>query len=160
NLGRFADARRYFVQNRDIAVALNWTDADYVGQADAWIFHTDLRARKIALDDAAAARLEAVGGDAGYPDILRIYDLQLAAGYLEGKGDREKALALRRQALAVSTSGFSARHPLTFNIRLGIANAEAATDPGASLAEFSSLSSDMLLWIVREIGTAGDRDVA
>ncbi|MGN1286591.1 MAG: tetratricopeptide repeat protein [Bradyrhizobium sp.] len=74
NLGRFDDARRYFRRHRAIATVLAPKDPSFAGQADAWLFYTDmLAAGDTATSPADLARLEAiVANEENFADFLRI----------------------------------------------------------------------------------------
>ncbi|RTI40183.1 hypothetical protein CSW15_07530, partial [Thermus scotoductus] len=56
NLGRFDDARRYFRRHRAIAVAMAPKDPSFAGQADAWLFYTDM----LAAGDAPTSQADLV----------------------------------------------------------------------------------------------------
>ncbi|WP_076866493.1 CHAT domain-containing protein [Bradyrhizobium mercantei] len=162
NLGRFDDARRYFRRHRAIATVLAPKDPTFAGQADAWLFYTDmLAAGDIAVAPADLERLEAiVANEENFADFLRIKAAVLAAGKREQRGERDAGMRLRETALAISTRAFTAQHPLSFEIKLGIAVAKIATDPNRAVRAFSALDREMFDWMKREVGTAGDRAVA
>ncbi|WP_338828824.1 CHAT domain-containing tetratricopeptide repeat protein [Bradyrhizobium sp. 27S5] len=162
NLGRFDDARRYFRRHRAIATVLAPTDPGFAGQADAWLFYTDM----LAAGDAAMAptdleRLEAiVANEENFADFPRIKAAGLAAGKREQRGEPDKGMRLRETALAISTRAFTAQHPVSFEIKLGIATALIAVDPKRALQAFTALDREMFDWMKREVGTSGDRAVA
>ncbi|MCC8967872.1 tetratricopeptide repeat protein, partial [Bradyrhizobium sp. Pear76] len=162
NLGRFDDARRYFRRHRAIATAMAPKDPSFAGQADAWLFYADmLSAGDAAMSPADLARLEAiVANEENFADFLRIKTAVLAAGQREKRGEPDKGMRLRETALAISTKAFTAQHPLSFEIKLGIAVALIATDPNLAVQNFTALDREMFEWMKREIGTAGDRAVA
>ncbi|QOZ31627.1 CHAT domain-containing protein [Bradyrhizobium sp. CCBAU 53421] len=162
NLGRFDDARRYFRRHRAIATVLAPKDPSFAGQADAWLFYTDmLAAGDVAISPADLARLEAiVANEENFADFLRIKAAVLAAGQRERRGERDAGMRLRETALAISTRAFTAQHPLSFEIKLGIAEALIATDPNRAVRAFTALDREMFDWMKREVGTAGDRAVA
>ncbi|WP_050384157.1 CHAT domain-containing protein [Bradyrhizobium pachyrhizi] len=162
NLGRFDDAHRYFRRHRAIAVAMAPKDPSFAGQADAWLFYTDmLAAGDAAIAPADLARLEAiVANDANFADFLRIKSAVLAAGRREQRGERDKGMRLRETALAISTRAFTAQHPISFEIKLGIAAALIADDPTRAVRAFAALDREMFDWMKREVGTSGDRAVA
>ncbi|WP_338691771.1 tetratricopeptide repeat protein [Bradyrhizobium sp. 26S5] len=60
NLGRFDDARRYFRRHRAIATVLAPKDPTFAGQADAWLFYTDMLAGRCR---DGPDRSGAAGGD-------------------------------------------------------------------------------------------------
>ncbi|WP_198031185.1 CHAT domain-containing tetratricopeptide repeat protein [Bradyrhizobium sp. th.b2] len=162
NLGRFDDARRCFRRHRAIATVLAPNDPSFAGQADAWLFYTDM----LAADDAATAapdleRLEAiVANEENFADFLRIKAAGLAAAKREQRGDPDAGMRLRETALAISTRAFTAQHPVSFEIKLGIATALIAVDPNRALQAFTALDREMFDWMKREVGTSGDRAVA
>lgn len=162
NLGRFDDARRYFRRHRAIAAAMAPKDPSFAGQADAWLFYTDmLAAGDAVIAPADLGRLEAiVANEANFADFLRIKSAVLAAGQREQRGERDKGMRLRETALAISTRAFTAQHPISFEIKLGIATALIATDPTRAVQAFAALDREMFDWMKREVGTSGDRAVA
>ncbi|MGY4399550.1 CHAT domain-containing protein [Bradyrhizobium sp. USDA 3315] len=162
NLGRFDDARRYFRRHRAIAAAMAPKDPSFAGQADAWLFYTDmLAAGDAAIAPADLARLEAiVANEANFADFLRIKSAVLAAGQREQRGERDKGMRLRETALAISSRAFTAQHPISFEIKLGIATALIADDPSRAVQAFAALDREMFDWMKREVGTSGDRAVA
>ncbi|WP_158231205.1 CHAT domain-containing tetratricopeptide repeat protein [Bradyrhizobium sp. C9] len=162
NLGRFDDARRYFRRHRAIATVLAPKDPSFAGQADAWLFYTDMLASgDAAMPPADLARLEAiVANEENFADFLRIKAAVLAAGQRERRGERDAGMQLRETALAISTRAFTAQHPLSFEIKLGIATALIADDPNRAVRAFTALDREMFDWMKREVGTAGDRAVA
>ncbi|MGY3224452.1 CHAT domain-containing protein [Bradyrhizobium sp. USDA 4512] len=162
NLGRFDDARRYFRRHRAIAAAMAPKDPSFAGQADAWLFYTDmLAAGDAAIAPADLARLEAiVANEANFADFLRIKSAVLAAGQREQRGERDKGMRLRETALAISSRAFTAQHPISFEIKLGIATALIADDPSRAVQAFAALDRQMFDWMKREVGTSGDRAVA
>ncbi|TWC00630.1 CHAT domain-containing protein [Bradyrhizobium macuxiense] len=161
-LGRFDDARRYFRRHRAIATALAPKDPTFAGQADAWLFYTDmLEAGDTAISPADLERLEAiVANEENFADFLRIKAAVLAAGKREARGERDKGMRLREIALAIATRAFTAQHPISFEIKLGIATALIAVDPNRAVQNFTALDREMFDWMKREVGTAGDRAVA
>lgn len=162
NLGRFDDARRYFRRHRAIATVLAPKDPSFAGQADAWLFYTDmLAAGDTATSPADLARLEAiVANEENFADFLRIKAAELAARQRERRGELDAGMRLRETALAISTKAFTAQHPLSFEIKLGIAVALIASDPNRAVRAFTALDREMFEWMKREVGTAGDRAVA
>ncbi|MHC2337196.1 CHAT domain-containing protein [Bradyrhizobium sp. USDA 4454] len=162
NLSRFDDARRYFRRHRAIAVAMAPKDPSFAGQADAWLFYTDmLAAGDAAMSQADLARLEAItANEENFADFLRIKAAVLAAGQRERRGEPDAGMRLRQTALAISTKAFTAQHPLSFEIKLGIATALIAADPNRAVRAFTALDREMFDWMKREVGTAGDRAVA
>ena len=162
NLGRFDEARRYFRRHRTIATVLSPKDPSFAGQADAWLFYTDmLAAGDVAIARADLERLEAiVANEENFADFLRIKAAVLAAGQREQRGERDKGMKLRETALAIATRAFTAQHPISFEIKLGIAEALIATDPNHAVQNFTALDREMFDWMKREVGTAGDRAVA
>ncbi|MGY4476672.1 CHAT domain-containing protein [Bradyrhizobium sp. USDA 3364] len=162
NLGRFDDARRYFRRHRAIATMLAPKDPSFAGQADAWLFYTDmLAAGDTAISPADLARLEAiVANEENFADFLRIKAAGLAAGKREQRGEPDKGMRLRETALAISTRAFTAQHPVSFEIKLGIAVALIAVDPNRAVQNFTALDREMFDWMKREVGTSGDRAVA
>ncbi|GIQ79012.1 CHAT domain-containing tetratricopeptide repeat protein [Bradyrhizobium sp. RD5-C2] len=162
NLGRFDDARRYFRRHRAIATMLAPKDPSFAGQADAWLFYTDMLATgDAAMPQADLQRLEAiVANEANFADFLRIKAAGLAAGKREQRGERDAGMRLRETALAISTRAFTAQHPLSFETKLGIATALIATDPNRAARAFTALDREMFDWMKREVGTSGDRAVA
>ncbi|WP_143202045.1 CHAT domain-containing tetratricopeptide repeat protein, partial [Bradyrhizobium sp. NAS96.2] len=162
NLGRFDDARRYFRRHRAIATVLAPKDPSFAGQADAWLFYTDmLAAGDAATSPADLARLEAiVANEENFADFLRIKAAELAAGQRERRGELDAGMRLRETALAISTRAFTAQHPLSFEIKLGIAVALIASDPNRAVRAFTALDREMFEWMKREVGTSGDRAVA
>ncbi|MGF6311604.1 CHAT domain-containing protein [Bradyrhizobium sp. i1.8.4] len=162
NLGRFDEARRYFRRHRAIATVLAPRDPSFAGQADAWLFYTDMRdAGDAAMPQADLERLEAiVANEENFADFLRIKAAVLAAGQRERRGELDEGMRLRETALAISTRAFTAQHPVSFEIKLGIAVALIATDPNRAVQEFTALDRGMFDWMKREVGTSGDRAVA
>ncbi|WP_342709448.1 CHAT domain-containing tetratricopeptide repeat protein [Bradyrhizobium sp. B124] len=162
NLGRFDDARRYFRRHRAIAIVLAPKDPSFAGQADAWLFYTDMLATgDAAMSPADLERLEAiVANEANFADFLRIKAAVLAAGKREQRGERDAGMRLREAALAISTRAFTAQHPLSFEIKLGIAVALIPIDPNRAVRAFTALDREMFDWMKREVGTSGDRAVA
>lgn len=160
DLADYPQAKRYFQQNRDIAVALDKKDADYVGQADAWLLFTQVASGEKPLDDAARTRLEAIVADQQYPDILRIKAARRVADQYDKSGNRARAKQLREKAYDISATVFSPQHPTSYAVRIDMANSRAATDPAGAAADFAKLDREMIAWINREVGTAGDRIVA
>ncbi|NEU96471.1 tetratricopeptide repeat protein [Bradyrhizobium uaiense] len=144
-LGRFDDARRYFRRHRAIATAMAPKDPSFAGQADAWLFYTDmLAAGDAAMPPADLARLEAiVANEENFADFLRVKAAVLAAGQHERRGEPERGMRLRETALAISTKAFTAQHPLSFEIKLGIAVALIATDPNRAVQNFTALDREM-----------------
>ncbi|MBR0893496.1 CHAT domain-containing protein [Bradyrhizobium tropiciagri] len=161
-LGRFDDARRCFRRHRAIAVAMAPKDPSFAGQADAWLFYTDmLAAGDAAMSPADLARLEAItANEENFADFLRIKAAVLAAGQHDKRGELDAGMRLRETALAISTKAFTAQHPISFEIKLGIATALIAADPNRAVRAFAALDREMFDWMKREVGTSGDRAVA
>ncbi len=160
NLGRYDEAGKYFRQNRDIAVALDLDDADYVAQADGWILHTDIAAGAVAMDGARAEAMASIAGSHHYADILRFKAAKQAATWHASQGNAAKALALLKDATELSQQNFSPAHPLTFDLRLAAAQIRADDDPQGGAADFAQLDKDMQGWMTSDIGAAGSRFMA
>lgn len=160
NLGRYKEARKYFQQNRDIAVALGRHDADYVGQADGWLLYADLASGAVAMDDRQAQAMEAIAASGEYADILRFKAAKQAAGWRAAHDEETKAVSALNDAVRLAEQNFSPVHPLAFDLRLAIAEIKAANHPDDAAADFAKLDKDMQDWMARDISAASNRFAA
>ncbi len=146
---------------RKSAVALSDPRSEHIPQADVWIayakafYHPDRAMRRPDLD-----AMSKVKDWTGAPDLLRIKSAQLAADQFEKRGDSDRALALRIDAYKLSQSSVSPAHPMTFDALLDIALTRMRRGDPETLATFRDLDGQVFRWMLREVGTAGNRFVA
>lgn len=159
DLGNYAEALRYFQQNRDIAVALN-QDGNLVEGAEAWILYTKVLQGSQPLDDQTLSRLEPLITNADYPDILGMKIAKLLADHFAAAGDDERSMKHLDQVYQIAGHTFGLQHPLTFEARLDLARAKAKSNIAAAAADFTSLDNDMIAWSNMQVSSAGGRAVA
>lgn len=135
--------------------------SEHVAQADAWIAYAKAYFRPgVPLDAAALERMAKIKDWNGAPDMLRVKAAQLAADQFETRGDSDRGLALRIDAYNLARTTISAAHPMTFDALLGVAMARMRRGDADTLATFEDLERQVFRWMLREVGTAGNRFVA
>lgn len=160
-MGNEAETMKALELQKRAAAALADPTSEHVAQADAWIaytkayFHPDRRLSNADLE--AMARVKDWNGA---PDILRIKTAQLAADQYELRGDTERALALRIDAYQRSQETIAKQHPMTFDALLGVAMTRMKRGDKETLATFKDVEQQSFRWMLREVGTAGNRYVA
>lgn len=160
-MGNEAETLKALDLQKRAAAALADPTSEHVAQADTWIaytkawFHPDRRLSNADLD--AMARVKNWNGA---PDILRIKTAQLAADQFEMRGDTDRALALRLDAYRRSQATIAKQHPMTFDALLGVAMTQMKRGDKDTLATFRDVEQQSFRWMLREVGTAGNRYVA
>lgn len=160
DLRDYQGALRHFELNREIAVALRAQDPILERQAEDWILYTRMLAGEQAFDEASVARLEALITNPAYPAMLAYKAAHMLAGHFAEAGDTGRSMKLLEQALSIATGAMSEFHPWAYESRRAIANAKAATDPAAAVADYAELDRDMLEWVAMQLRFSGNRDVA
>ncbi len=160
-MGNEAETLKALDLQKRAAAALADPTSEHVAQADTWIaytkawFHPD---RRLATADLEA--MARVKDWNGAPDILRIKTAQLAADQFEMRGDTDRALALRLDAYQRSQATIAKQHPMTFDALLGVAMTRMKRGDKDALATFKDVEQQSFRWMLREVGTAGNRYVA
>jgi CHAT domain-containing protein len=160
-MGNEAETLKALELQKRAAAALADPTSEHVAQADTWIaytkafFHPDRRLSNVDLE--AMARVKDWNGA---PDILRIKTAQLAADQFELRGDTTRALALRLDAYQRSQETIAKQHPMTFDALLGVAMTRMKRGDKDTLATFKDVEQQSFRWMLREVGTAGNRYVA
>lgn len=158
NLGRYDEARKSFQQTMEIADALH--DESNVKQGAGWLLATNLIGGLVKMDATHAGAMEAVAADEQYSDILRFKAAKLAAGWFAQKNETTKAISILNDATKLAQQNFSVVHPLTFDLRLAIAETKAREKPSEATEDYAKLDMDMQDWMARDIGGAGNRLMA
>lgn len=160
-MGHEADTLQALDLQKRAAAALADPTSEHVAQADTWIaytkayFHPDRSLSTADLDSMAKVK-----DWNGAPDILRIKTAQLAADQYEMRGDMDRALALRLDAYHRSQETIAKQHPMTFDALLGVAMTHMKRGDKETLATFEDVEQQAFHWMLREVGTAGNRYVA
>lgn len=160
-MGNEAETLKALELQKRAAATLADPTSEHVAQADTWIaytkayFHPDRRLSNADLE--AMARVKDWNGA---PDILRIMTAQLAANQFEMRGDTDRALALRLDAYQRSQATIAKQHPMTFDALLGVAMTRMKRGDKDTLATFKDVEQQSFRWMLREVGTAGNRYVA
>lgn len=160
-MGNEAETLKALELQKRAAATLADPRSEHVAQADVWInytkayFHPDRRLSNAELD--AMARVKDWNGA---PDLLRIKAAQLAADQFETRGDTARALALRIDAYQRSQKTIAREHPITFDALLGVAMTRMKSGDKDTLATFNDVEQQSFRWMLREVGTAGNRYVA
>lgn len=143
------------------AAALADPTSEHVAQAETWIaytnayFHPDRLMSRTDLETMARVK-----DWNGAPDLLRIKAAQLAADQFEKRSETNRALALRIDAYSRSQATIAHAHPLTFEALLGVAMTRMKRGDADTLATFKDVEQQAFRWMLREVGTAGNRYVA
>ncbi|MFT4278857.1 MAG: CHAT domain-containing protein [Rhodopseudomonas sp.] len=160
-LGNEAETMQALALQKRCATELADPTSEHVAQADTWIayakayFHPDRALPAPELE--AMARVKDWNGA---PDLLRIKSAQLAADQYERRGDTERALALRIDAYHRAQETIARQHPITFDALLGVAVTRMKRGDADALATFKDVEQQSFRWMLREVGTAGNRYVA
>ena len=160
-MGNEAETLKALDLQKRAAVALADPRSEHVAQADVWIaytksfFHPDRRMSDADLD--AMARVKDWNGA---PDLLRIKAAQLAADQCEMRGDTARALALRIDAYQRAQQTIAREHPIAFDALLGVAMTQMKRGDKETLATLKDVEQQAFRWMLREVGTAGNRYVA
>lgn len=160
-MGNEAEALKALDLQKRAAATLADPRSEHVAQADVWIaytkayFHPDRR-----MSDADLESMARIKDWNGAPDILRIMTAQLAADQFEMRGATDRALVLRIDAYRRSQATIAKQHPMTFNALLGVAMTRMKHGDKETLATFKDVEQQSFRWMLREVGTAGNRYVA
>jgi CHAT domain-containing protein len=160
-MGNEAETLRALDIQKRCATELADPTSEHVRQAEVWIaytkayFHPDQQMSRPDLE--AMAKVKDWNGA---PDILRIKAAQLAADQYEMRGETERALALRIDAYQRSQETIARQHPMTFDALLGVAMTRMKRGDRDTLATFKDVEQQAFRWMLREVGTAGNRYVA
>ncbi|MCG6205955.1 CHAT domain-containing protein [Rhodopseudomonas sp. HC1] len=160
-MGNEAATMQALAQQKHCAAELADPTSEHVAQADTWIayakayFHPDRPLSAPELD--ALARVKDWNGA---PDLLRIKSAQLSADHYERRGDSARALALRIDAYQRAQETIARQHPITFDALLGVAVTRMKRGDADALATFKDVEQQSFRWMLREVGTAGNRYVA
>jgi CHAT domain-containing protein len=160
-MGNEAETMQALALQKRCAAELADPTSEHVAQADTWIayakayFHPDRSLSTTELE--AMARVKDWNGA---PDLLRIKSAQLAADHYERRGDTGRALALRIDAYQRSQETIARQHPITFDALLGVAVTRLKRGDADALATFKDVEQQSFNWMLREVGTAGNRYVA
>ncbi|MCD0415594.1 CHAT domain-containing protein [Rubrivivax sp. JA1024] len=160
-MGNEAETMQALALQKRCATELADPTSEHVAQADTWIayakayFHPDRALPAPELE--AMARVKDWNGA---PDLLRIKSAQLAADQYERRGDTERALALRIDAYHRAQETIARQHPITFDALLGVAVTRMKRGDADALATFKDVEQQSFRWMLREVGTAGNRYVA
>jgi CHAT domain-containing protein len=160
-MGNEAETMQALLLQKRCATELADPRSEHVRQADVWIayanayFHPE---RPMSLGDLEA--MAAVKDWNGAPDLLRIKAAQLAADQYERRGETGRALALRIDAYQRAQITIARQHPITFDALLGVAMTRMARGDSETLATFRDVEQQAFRWMLREVGTAGNRYVA
>lgn len=160
-MGNEAETLRALELQKRCATELADPSSEHVQQANVWIaytkayFHPDQQMSRTDLE--AMAKVKDWNGA---PDLLRIKAAQLAADQYEIRGDTDLALALRIDAYQRSQATVARQHPITFDALLGVAMTRMKRGDKDTLATFKDVEQQAFRWMLREVGTAGNRYVA
>ncbi|WP_022720020.1 CHAT domain-containing protein [Rhodopseudomonas sp. B29] len=160
-MGNEAETMQALALQKRCAAELADPTSEHVAQADTWIayakayFHPDR-----ALSTAELEAMARVKDWNGAPDLLRIKSAQLAADQFERRGDTTRALALRIDAYHRAQETIARQHPITFDALLGVAVTRMKRGDADALATFKDVEQQSFNWMLREVGTAGNRYVA
>ncbi|NEW92617.1 CHAT domain-containing protein [Rhodopseudomonas sp. BR0M22] len=160
-MGNEAETMQALALQKRCATELADPTSEHVAQADTWIayakayFHPERTLPAPELE--AMARVKDWNGA---PDLLRIKSAQLAADQYERRGDTERALALRIDAYHRAQETIARQHPITFDALLGVAVTRMKRGDADALATFKDVEQQSFRWMLREVGTAGNRYVA
>lgn len=160
-MGNEAETMQALALQKRCAAELADPTSEHVAQADTWIayakayFHPDR-----ALNTAELEAMARVKDWNGAPDLLRIKSAQLAADHYERRGDSARALALRLDAYHRAQESIARQHPITFDALLGVAVTRLKRGDPDALATFKDVEQQSFNWMLREVGTAGNRYVA
>lgn len=160
-MGNEAETMQALALQKRCAAELADPTSEHVAQADTWIayarayFHPDR-----ALSTAELEAMTRVKDWSGAPDLLRIKSAQLAADQFERRGDTTRALAMRLDAYHRAQQTISRQHPITFDALLGVAVTRMKRGDADALATFRDVEQQSFDWMLREVGTAGNRYVA
>ncbi len=160
-MGNEAETMQALALQKRCAAELADPTSEHVAQADTWIayakayFHPDR-----ALSTAELEAMARVKDWNGAPDLLRIKSAQLAADHYERRGDSARALTLRLDAYHRSQETIARQHPITFDALLGVAVTRLKRGDPDALATFKDVEQQSFNWMLREVGTAGNRYVA
>ncbi|MGD9915230.1 MAG: CHAT domain-containing protein [Rhizobiaceae bacterium] len=159
DLGDHAGAMRNFELNRQIAAALHQQDPGWEVQANTWLQYTQLFFGKAGFDAATVAELDGVIANPGYPALLNYRIARLLAAHFAETGEAARSMKYLEKALAIANGAMSPFHPMTFETRREIANAQASAEPARAAAEYAKLESQMLLWLSEQVMFTGSRVV-
>ncbi|UFS78200.1 CHAT domain-containing protein [Tardiphaga sp. 37S4] len=160
-MGNEAETLRALDLQKRCATELADPRSEHVQQANVWIaytkayFHPDQQMSRPDLE--AMAKVKDWNGA---PDLLRIKAAQLAADQYETRGETDRALALRIDAYHRSQTTIARQHPITFDALLGVAMTRMKRGDKDTLATFKDVEQQAFRWMLREVGTAGNRYVA
>lgn len=160
-MGNEAETLRALDVQKRCATELADPTSEHVKQAVVWIaytkayFHPDQQMSRADLEAMAEVK-----DWNGAPDLLRIKAAQLAADQFEMRGDTERALALRIDAYQRAQETIARQHPITFDALLGVAMTRMKRGDADTLATFKDVEQQAFRWMLREVGTAGNRYVA
>ena len=160
-MGNEAETMQALLLQRRCATELAESGSEDVRQVDIWIAYA--KAYFHPERPMSPGELEAMAGVKdwnGASDLLRIKTAQLAADHYERRGETERALALRIDAYQRSQATIARQHPITFDALLGVAMTRMKRGDSDTLATFHDVEQQAFRWMLREVGTAGNRYVA
>ncbi len=160
-LGDRDGAIKAFEEQRDIGAALADPHSEHAAQGEKWKEYAEAYfQRNVRMDDSALEAMAAIKDWRSAPDLMRIKTAQLAAEQFEMRDDTARGLDLRRQAAAISTAAFGELNPITFDAMQEVALAQMRAKGPETLDSFRHLDERMFGWMLREVGTSGNRYVA
>jgi len=160
-IGNEAETMQALALQKRCATELADPTSEHVAQADTWIayakayFHP---AQQMPLGELE--KMAKVKDWNGAPDLLRIKAAQLAADQYDMRGDSGRAAALRIDAYRRAQDTIARQHPITFDALLGVAVTRMKRGDAETLATFKDVEQQSFRWMLREVGTAGNRFVA
>jgi CHAT domain-containing protein/tetratricopeptide (TPR) repeat protein len=160
-LGDKEGALKAFEEQRQIGEALADPTSEHAAQGEKWKAYADAYfSRNARLDNASLAAMAAIKDWRSAPDLMRVKTAQLAAEQFEMRDDTNQALALREEAYDISGKAFGELHPITFDAALEVATAHLRRNDTKTLESFEQLDEKMFSWMLREVGSSGNRYVA
>lgn len=160
-MGDEQGALKAFDEQRRIGAEIADPHSEHAAQGEKWMDYTKAYFhRNVLMDNKSLEAMAAIKDWRSAPELMQIRTAQLAAEQYEMRGDINRALALREDAYVVSKATFGDLHPLTFDSMLEITTTHMRRKDAETLSDFKHLDEQMFYWMLREVGTSGNRYVA
>jgi CHAT domain-containing protein len=160
-LGDRDGALKAFEEQRKIGLEIADPHSEHAAQGERWKEYTQAYFLRYArMDNKSLEDMAAIKDWRSAPDLMRIKTAQLAAEQFEMRDDTKRALALRQEAYEISKGAFGELHPLTFDALLEVATTHMRRKDAETLQSFQQLDERMFDWMLREVGSSGNRYVA
>ena len=160
-LGDRDGALKAFEEQRKIGAEIADPHSEHAAQGEKWKEYTKAYfLRHARMDDKSLEEMAAIKDWRSAPDLMRIKTAQLAAEQFEMRDDTGRALTLRQEAYEISKGAFGELHPLTFDALLEVATTHMRRKDAETLQSFQQLDEKMFDWMLREVGSSGNRYVA